>query len=172
VGLDQIVLAPLTAEDWPAAARVYEAGIAAGNATFEPEAPPWDEWTRRRADYPAVVARDSAGEVLGWAALTPVSPRAVYRGVGAVSIYVAPEHTRRGVGRALLEALAAASEQAGFWTLEAGIFPENAASVALHASCGFRLVGVRERIGQMPDGRWRDVLLYERRSTTVGREQL
>lgn len=168
--LDQIVLASLTAEDWPAAARIYEAGIAAGNATFEPHAPPWQEWTRRRADYPAVVARDAGGEVLGWAALTPVSPRAVYRGVGAVSIYVAPAHTRRGVGRALLEALAASSEQAGFWTMEAGIFPENTASVALHEACGFRFVGVRERIGQMPDGRWRDVLLYERRSTTVGPE--
>lgn len=115
-----------------------------------------------------MAARDAAGELLGWAALTPVSPREVYRGVGAVSIYVAPEQARRGVGRALLGALVEASEQAGFWTLEAGIFPENAASVALHERCGFRLVGVRERIGQMPDGRWRDVLLYERRSRVVG----
>lgn len=171
MGPDRIVLAPLTAEDWPAAARIYEAGIVAGNATFEPHAPAWPEWTSTRADYPAVVARDAAGAVLGWAALTPVSPRAVYRGVGAVSIYVAPAHARRGVGRALLHALAESSEEAGFWTLEAGIFPENVASVALHESCGFRLVGVRERIGQMPDGRWRDVLLYERRSAVVGREQ-
>jgi L-amino acid N-acyltransferase YncA len=170
VAIEQIVLAPLTAGDWPAAAEIYEAGITAGNATFEPHAPPWEEWTRRRADYPAVVACDGAGEVLGWAALTPVSPRAVYRGVGAVSIYVAPAHTRRGIGRALLEELAATSEQAGFWMLEAGIFPENTASVALHENCGFRLVGVRERIGQMPDGRWRDVLLYERRSAIVGPE--
>ena len=88
-----------------------------------------------------------------------------------MSIYVAPVQARRGVGRALLEGLVEASESAGLWTLEAGIFPENAASVALHESCGFRLVGVRERVGQMPDGVWRDVLLYERRSTTVGREQ-
>jgi L-amino acid N-acyltransferase YncA len=168
VGLDQIVLAPLTAEDWPAAARIYEAGIAGGNATFEPHAPDWETWTGTRAGYPAVVARGGDGEVLGWAALTPVSPRAVYRGVGAVSVYVAPEQTRRGVGRALLQALAETSESAGFWTLEAGIFPENEASVALHESCGFRAVGVRERIGQMPDGRWRDVLLFERRSTVVG----
>jgi L-amino acid N-acyltransferase YncA len=114
-----------------------------------------------------VVARSTDGDVLGWAALTPVSPRAVYRGVGAVSVYVAPQQARRGVGRALLQALAAAAERDGFWTLEAGIFPENKASVALHESCGFRLVGVRERIGQMPDGRWRDVLLYERRSERV-----
>jgi len=106
--------------------------------------------------------------VLGWAALTPVSPRTVYRGVGAVSIYVDPVRSRRGVGRALLEGLLERAEGLGFWTIEAGIFPENEASVALHVACGFRLVGVRERIGQMPDGRWRDVLLYERRSSAVG----
>jgi len=168
VGLSRIVIAPLTEADWPEAARIYESGIAAGNATFEPYAPEWDEWAGKRAGYPAVVARGEEGEVLGWAALTPVSPRAVYRGVGAVSIYVAPAHVRRGVGRALLQALAEASEQDGFWTLEAGIFPENEASIALHVGCGFRLVGMRERIGQMPDGRWRDVLLYERRSAPVG----
>ena len=115
-----------------------------------------------------MVARGEQGEVLGWAALTPVSPRAVYRGVGAISIYVAPDHARRGVGRTLLEALAEASEREGFWTLEAGIFPENEASIALHVGRGFRLVGIRERIGQMPDGRWRDVLLYERRSAPAG----
>jgi L-amino acid N-acyltransferase YncA len=168
VGIDQIVLAPLSAEDWPAAGAIYEAGIAAGNATFEAAAPPWEQWSRLRAEYPAVVARAGDGEVLGWAALTPVSPRPVYRGVGAVSIYVAAEHTRRGVGRALLGALIESSEHAGFWTLEAGIFPENTASVALHVSCGFTFVGVRKRVGQMPDGRWRDVLLYERRSELVG----
>lgn len=106
--------------------------------------------------------------MLGWAALTPVSPRAVYRGVGAVSIYVDRAHARRGVGRALLCELIDVSERAGFWTLEAGIFPENEASIALHVACGFRLVGMRERIGQMPGGGWRDVLLYERRSEVVG----
>ncbi len=120
---------------------------------------------------PAVVARGAKGEVLGWAALSPVSRRPVYSGVGAVSIYVAPGHARRGVGRKLLEALIESSERAGFWTVEAGIFPENAASIALHERCGFRLVGVRERLGQMPDGRWRDVLLYERRSPVVGDEE-
>ncbi len=168
-GPDQIVLAQLTAEDWPAAAQIYQAGIEAGNATFEPAAPEWEQWSRMRSDYPAVVARTPDGEVIGWAALTPVSPRPVYRGVGAISIYVAPERARRGVGRALLEALLDAAESAGFWTLEAGIFPENTASIALHESCGFRFVGLRERVGQMPDGRWRDVLLYERRSPKVGR---
>ena len=117
-----------------------------------------------------MVARTADSAMLGWAALTPVSPRHVYRGVGAISIYVAPPQSRRGVGRALLDGLVVSAEAAAFWTLEAGIFPENAASIALHVSSGFRLVGVRERIGQMPDGRWRDVLLYERRSTTVGPE--
>jgi len=170
VGLNRILLTPLTAEDWPAAAHIYRAGIDGGNATFEPDAPTWEEWSGVRAGYPAILARGVGGEVLGWAALTPVSPRPVYRGVGAVSIYVAPEQTRRGVGRALLGALIEAAERAGFWTLEAGIFPENTASIALHERCGFRLVGVRERIGQMPDGRWRDVLLYERRSATVVRD--
>ena len=165
---DQLQLAPLTAEEWPAAARIYAAGIAGGNATFEPEPPAWEAWSRKRAGYPAVVAKDATGEVLGWAALTPVSPREVYRGVGAISVYVAPEQARRGVGRALLAGLLESAERVGFWTLEAGIFPENEASIALHESAGFRLVGVRERIGQMPDGRWRDVLLFERRSTGVG----
>ena len=121
-----------------------------------------------RAGLPGVVARAGDGEILGWAALSLVSSRHVYRGVGAVSIYVAPEHTRRGVGRTLLDGLIESAEQEGFWTVEAGIFPENTASVALHESCGFTLVGVRERVGQMPDGRWRDVALYERRSRLVG----
>jgi phosphinothricin acetyltransferase len=169
VGLNQIVLAPLTAEDWPAAAAIYEAGIAGGNATFEARAPAWDEWSHKRGALPALLARDAGGGVVGWAALAPVSSRDCYRGVGAVSIYVAPGQVRRGVGCALLQGLVEASESAGLWTLEAGIFPENAASVALHESCGFTLVGVRRRVGQMPDGRWRDVLLYERRSATVGR---
>jgi L-amino acid N-acyltransferase YncA len=106
--------------------------------------------------------------VLGWAALSPASARPVYRGVGEVSIYVDPALRRRGVGSTLLGALIEASERAGFWTLHAGIFPENAASIALHERFGFALVGVRRRIGQMPDGRWRDVWLYERRSLLVG----
>lgn len=158
----------MSAEDWPAAARIYASGIAAGNATFEPQAPTWERWSEKRRGLPSVVARNGAGEVIGWAALTPVSPREVYRGVGAVSIYVDPTRVRRGVGTALLIGLIEASERAGMWTVEAGIFPENVASIALHERCGFRLVGVRRRVGQMPDGSWRDVLLYERRSDRVG----
>jgi L-amino acid N-acyltransferase YncA len=158
----------LTDGDWPAAAEIYEAGIAGGNATFEAAAPSWEEWSRVRVGLPGVLARAQDGEVLGWAALSPISKRHVYRGVGTVSIYVAPAHAGRGVGRTLLEGLIDSSESAGFWSLEAGIFPENVASVRLHVSCGFTLVGVRERIGQMPDGRWRDVEIYERRSPVVG----
>lgn len=171
MSLDQILLSPLSAEDWPAVARVYEAGIAGGNATFESCAPSWQQWSATRAGYPALVARDGAGgEVCGWAALSPTSPRAVYRGVGEVSVYVDPAFARRGVGRTLLRALIAASERDGFWTLRAGIFPENLASIALHESLGFEHAGVSRRIGQMPDGRWRDVVHYERRSPSVGQD--
>ncbi len=130
--------------------------------------PPWEEWFAARLPEPCLIARDSSGEVIGWAALSPVSAREVYRGVGAVSIYVDPACAGRGVGTTLLSELIAASERAGLWTLEAGIFPENASSIALHERCGFQLVGTRRRVGQMQDGRWRDVLHYERRSPLVG----
>jgi phosphinothricin acetyltransferase len=158
----------MTAADWPVVARIYGAGIATGTATFEREVPSWERWRASRVDDPCLVARGDGGAVLGWAALSPVSPREVYRGVGAISIYVDPAFAGRGVGRQLLAALIESSERAGFWTLQAGIFPDNEASVALHRACGFRLVGVRERVGRAPDGRWRDVALYERRSAAVG----
>jgi L-amino acid N-acyltransferase YncA len=161
----------MSAEHWSAVARIYADGIAAGNATFEHSVPTWAQWRSGRAEHPSLVARRGpGGEVLGWAALSPVSSRPVYRGVGAVSIYVDPACVRAGVGRALLFGLIEASERAGFWTLEAGIFTENTASVALHEQCGFELVGTRRRIGQMQDGRWRDVLLYERRSALLGQQ--
>jgi phosphinothricin acetyltransferase len=158
------------AEDWPAVARIYRAGIVAGNATFEHSVRGWKSWRASRLEEPCLVARDEEGNVLGWAALTPSSSRPVYRGVAEVSIYVDPGHARRGIGRTLLLALVEASERAGIWTLRAGIFPENEASIALHESCGFHLMGTHERIGQMSDGRWRDVVLYERRSDIVGRD--
>jgi len=164
-----VSVSQITAADWPAVARIYGEGIAGGNATFEHTVPSWETWRAARVEDPCLVAREDSGAVLGWAALSPVSARPVYRGLGAVSIYVDPQRTRMGVGRALLSALLDRSEKAGFWTLQAGIFPENRASIALHESCGFRLLGTHERIGQMPDGRWRDVVLYERRSEVVGR---
>ena len=149
-------------------ARVFQAGIAAGDATFEQALPSYEEWSRARLPKPRLVAREDSGELLVWAALSPTSARAVYRGVGEVSIYVDPAVARRGVGRALLRALIEESEREGLWTLRAGIFPENIASVALHESCGFQPAGLSRRIGQMADGRWRDVAWYERRSDVVG----
>ena len=167
---DGFSIAPMTAEDWPAVARIYGAGIAAGNATFEHTVPEWEQWRASRLGRPCLVVRgQGGGEVFGWAALTPVSSRPVYRGVAEVSVYVDPGYARRGIGRALLHALVEESERAGIWTLRAGIFPENEASIRLHERCGFRLLGTHERMGQMPDGRWRDVVLYERRSEVVGR---
>jgi L-amino acid N-acyltransferase YncA len=166
----------MKAADWPDVARIYGAGLRGGDATFEHSVPSWEEWSAARVSEPRLLARAggeevwgaAAGEVLGWAALSPASARAVYRGVGAVSIYVDSAFARRGVGGSLLRGLIDASERAGFWTLEAGIFPENTGSIALHERCGFELVGVRRRVGQMADGRWRDVALYERRSPSVG----
>jgi phosphinothricin acetyltransferase len=148
--------------DWPAVARIYAEGIATRLATFETATPSWEEWDAGHLPAPRVVA-EAAGGMLGWAALSPVSRRAVYRGVAEVSLYVAESARRRGVGRALLAALIERAEPAGLWTLQATIFADNEPSVRLHESLGFRLVGRRERIAQL-DGRWRDTVLYERRS--------
>ena len=161
-------LRPLAPSDWPAARAIYEAGIATGRATFETKAPDWAAWDAAHLAHARLVA-EIDGRVVGWAALSPVSGRCVYAGVAEVSVYVAPEAQGRGVGRLLLAGLVGASEAAGIWTLQAGIFPENAASVALHERCGFRVVGRRERLGQL-GGRWQDVLLLERRSPVVGTE--
>lgn len=153
--------------DWPQVREIYIEGIQTGNATFEQDAPSWERWTAGHLAECRWVARGEDRIPLGWAALSPVSSRCVYAGVAEVSVYVAAGCRGQGVGSALLSALIASSEQAGIWTLQAGIFPENAASIALHQKAGFRLVGRRERIGQM-GGRWRDVLLLERRSQVVG----
>jgi L-amino acid N-acyltransferase YncA len=166
----QLTVSPMRAEDWPAVARIYAEGIAGGDASFESHVPDWERWSAEHLADPCLCARGPSQEVLGWAALGLLSTRPAYRGVAEVSIYVERKHARRGVGRALLSALIEASERAGFWTLEARIFPENAASLALHEGCGFQLVGARKRVGAMPDGRWRDELLYERRSTAVGQD--
>ncbi len=162
-----ITIHGMTAADWPAVRRIYEAGIASGDATFEAAAPDWEAWDADHLAHSRVVASNGA-DVVGWAALSPVSGRCVYGGVAEVSVYVDPAAAGRGVGSALLAALVAASEEAGIWTLQAGIFPENEASISLHSKHGFRVVGVRERLGRHDDGRWRDVVLLERRSATVG----
>lgn len=152
--------------DWPQVRAIYAAGIAAGEATFELEPPDWDEFDARHLSAHRFVASEPDGRVIGWAAVSPTSSRSVYCGVVEVSVYVAPDATGRGVGRALLSSLIESTEAAGIWTLTAGIFPENTASIALHERLGFRRVGVRERIGRQR-GRWRDVVLFERRSALV-----
>jgi len=152
--------------DWPAVRAIYQEGIAGGQATFETAAPDWSTWdTSHRADC-RLVARHG-GRVIGWTALSPVSRRSVFSGVAEVSIYVAGAMHRQGVGRALLAALIDASEAAGIWTLQSGIFPENEASVGLHLACGFHVIGRRERVG-LHRGVWRDSLLLERRSSKAG----
>lgn len=161
-----LVAEAMRADDWPEVRRIYAEGIATGNATFETEVPSWDAWDRgHRADC-RWVAREGSG-LLGWAALSPVSGRCVYAGVAEVSVYVGAAARGRGVGRILLAALIDSSERQEIWTLQAGIFPENEASIRLHHSLGFREVGRRERIGAM-NGRWRDVALLERRSRVAG----
>ena len=162
-----MTLQPLAAAHWPQVRAIYEQGLATGNATFQTEAPTWEDWDRGHLAHSRLVTLDAAGRVLGWAALSPVSGRCVYGGVGEVSVYVAAEARGQGVGHRLVAALVAASETQGMWTLQAGIFPENTASVQLHEAHGFRLVGRRERIGQLR-GVWRDTVLMERRSAVVG----
>ncbi|MGA7695709.1 MAG: N-acetyltransferase family protein [Candidatus Sulfotelmatobacter sp.] len=157
---------PMQPENWPAVREIYREGIATGNATFESELPDWEKWDNNHRQDCRLIARKEE-QVLGWAALSPVSGRRVYAGVAEVSVYVAVAARGTGVGKSLLQALIAESELHGLWTLQAGIFRENAASVALHKSCGFREVGVRQRIGKL-GGTWRDVLLLERRSATIG----
>jgi phosphinothricin acetyltransferase len=158
-------LRALRPQDWPSVRAIYEDGILGGDATFETEAPSWEEWDAAHPELRLVAERD--GTLVGFAALSPASSRPCYRGVGEVSVYVATDARGSGVGRALLELLVDRSEQAGYWTLTAGVFPENQASLRLHEACGFREVGVRERLGRSA-GVWRDVLLLERRSTLVG----
>jgi L-amino acid N-acyltransferase YncA len=153
-------------EDWEQVSAIYREGIVTGNATFETEAPPWKSWDAGHLRECRIVARDGR-VVLGWSALSLVSGRCIYAGVAEVSLYVGASYRGRGVGRALLEALVAAAEENGIWTMQAGIFPENEASLALHRRCGFREVGRRERLGRM-NGVWRDVVLMERRSRVVG----
>jgi L-amino acid N-acyltransferase YncA len=164
--MSDYVIEPMEAADWPFVRAIYLEGLAGGDATFETEAPGWPEWdAAHRADC-RLVAR--AGSVpIGWAALSPVSRRHAYRGVAEVSVYVAAPARGQGVGKALLQALVTASEGAGIWTLQASIFPENEASMALHLACGFRQVGYRERIGRL-HGAWRSTILVERRSEKVG----
>lgn len=162
----------MTPEDWPTVRRIYAEGIATGDATLEREAPDWSHFDRsHRHDCRFVARAGRGGGILGWTALTAYSARRVYAGVAWESVYVAAAARGQGVGRALLEALIPASEAAGLWTLLAGVLADNAPSLALHEAVGFRRVGVHERIGQDATGRWRDVVLLERRSLVAATDE-
>ncbi|HVS81684.1 MAG TPA: GNAT family N-acetyltransferase [Pyrinomonadaceae bacterium] len=152
--------------DWAQLKAIYLEGIATGHATFEIEAPSWKAWDASHLPFARLVARDD-DTVVGWAALSSVSQRCAYAGVAEVSVYVAVTNRNAGIGRALLDALITESERNGIWTLQAAVFPENAATIALHLRCGFREVGCRERIAKL-NGEWRDTILLERRSALIG----
>ncbi len=160
------VIEVMKTADWGAVQAIYWEGIESGQATFETAVPAWEVWDSSHLRHSRLVARTTAG-VVGWAALTPVSSRCVYEGVAEVSVYIAAAARGQGVGKALLGALVAASEQEGIWTLQSSLFPENEASVAIHRANGFRIVGRRERVAQQY-GVWRDTLIMERRSSVVG----
>jgi L-amino acid N-acyltransferase YncA len=163
--LPRVAIRRMGPGDWPHVAAIYAAGIATRNATFETEVPSFEEWDAAHLPDHRFVATDGE-RVVGWVALTGYSDRCCYDGVADLSVYVDPSAQGRGVGRVLLEHLVDDTEGSGIWTLQAGVFPENAASLALHRRCGFRVVGTRERIGRL-DGVWRDVVLLERRSPAL-----
>jgi L-amino acid N-acyltransferase YncA len=168
-----VIIAAMSAADWVDVSRIYQEGIDTRNATFA-TAPPasWEAWCKGKINSCSLVARDG-NAVVGWAALSPTSSRAVYAGVAEVSVYASSAARGKGVGSLLLERLIQTSEANGIWTLQAGIFPENEASLRLHFKHGFREVGRREKLGRMESGewagQWRDVLLLERRSKVVGK---
>jgi len=164
-----LTIRPMTPGDAKAVLAIYQFGMDGGNASFEHTAPSWAAFDASKLPEHRLVAVDEQGTVLGWAAVSAVSSRAVYAGVVEHSVYVDPAAQGQGVGRALLRALIDSTEAAGIWTIQSGVFPENTASLALHRSCGFRTLGVRERIGRHASqgNRWRDVVFIERRSPAI-----
>jgi L-amino acid N-acyltransferase YncA len=161
-----VSIGPMTREHWAAVRAIYEEGIATRNATFEKSAPDWEKWDTSHLPGCRLIA-SSGRDVLGWAALSPISSRCVYAGVAEVSVYVSDKARGRKIGTKLLSALVKASEHEGIWSLQAGIFPENITSIQMHKNCGFSVVGARRRLGRSDTG-WRDVVLMERRSEVVG----
>jgi L-amino acid N-acyltransferase YncA len=153
---------------WPAVRNIYLQGIATKQATFQTDSPSWEDWDQSHVDNLRYVAVLN-GQIVGWAALSPVSSRCVYAGVCEVSIYVQEGNRGQGIGATLLQSLITNSERNNIWTLQSGIFPENISSIALHEKFGFRKIGLREKVGKM-DGIWRDVLLMERRSKLIGQD--
>jgi L-amino acid N-acyltransferase YncA len=160
-----VTIRPMRADDSDTVLAIYQAGLDSGDASFETTAPTWEAFTASRLPDHRFVAVGN-GALLGWIAVSPVSSRAVYAGVVEHSVYIDPAAQGRGIGRALVNALINSTEEAGIWTIQSGIFPENTASLALHHACGFRTVGTRERVGRH-HGRWRDVVLLERRSSLI-----
>ncbi len=157
----------LKPKDFPAVRQIYRYGLSTGNATFETELPTWEGWDRSHLFHSRFVHEHSLAGITGWAALSPVSDREAYRGVAEVSVYLGAEFLGQGIGTRLLTALVDSSEKHGVWSLYSSLFPENAASIALHEKCGFREVGFREKIGCL-DGIWRNTVIMERRSGIVG----
>jgi L-amino acid N-acyltransferase YncA len=160
------IIEKMKTEDWPTVKSIYQEGIVTGNATFEIDAPDWEQWDKHHLSDCRLIAK-SADEMIGWFALSPVSSRCVYEGVVEISLYIKSSARGKGVGKAFLKAAIEESERLGIWTLQSGVFPENIASIAVQKACGFRQVGIREKIGCM-NGQWRDVILMERRSKVVG----
>ena len=164
--IKEIIFRQMTTDDWTSVAEIYKQGIESGNATFQQNIPSWEEWNKGHLSTCRIVAIHDL-ELVGWAALTPVSERCVYAGVAEVSVYVSDKYKGRKIGTGLLNKLISESEIEGIWTLQAGIFPENIPSLKIHEDLGFRQVGYREKIGKM-NGTWRNTLLLERRSKIVG----
>ena len=161
-----IIFSSLLPQHWQSVRSIYEEGIKTGNATFQQGTPEWEEWNTSHLAHSRIVAMVD-NEIAGWAALTAVSGRCVYAGVGEVSVYIAERFRGQKIGNALLQQLIKESEANNIWTLQGGIFPENKGSIKIHEANGFRIVGYREKIGQM-NGVWRDTVLMERRSSVVG----
>lgn len=162
----EVIIRTMSSDDGVAVQSIYAEGISTGNATFESDVPEWQTWDRNHLKSSCIVAL-VGGVIVGWAALSPVSARQVYKGVAEVSVYVGKNSQGTGIGKALLQRLIELSEENGVWTLQASVFPENEASINLHLRCGFRQVGYRERVGSQ-NGVWRNTILLERRSKSVG----
>ena len=161
-----MVIRSMAPSDWEHVSRIYLEGISTGFATFETQVPKYEDWDRAHIKECRLVAEND-GEILGWAALSPVSSRCVYGGVGEGSVYISDKSRGKGVGKLLMQHLIEESEKAGYWTIQSGIFPENMASIKLHEKVGFRYIGKRERVGKI-HGVWKDNLLFEKRSPTIG----
>ncbi len=162
----QVIIEAMKPEDWETVREIYRAGLATGQASFETAVPTWETWDKSKRPDCRLIARNDE-QIIGWAALSPISSRAAYAGAAEVSVYVSADARGNGVGKALLQTLVSASEQANVWTLQASIFPENVASVELHKTCGFKIVGFRDKIAQH-FGVWRNTVILERRSSVVG----